>query len=123
MRIGSLFSGIGGLEWAGLGHVVFQCESDPFCREVLEAHWPGVPKFDDVRTLGKERQSRRGRSICGGPAGACQDVSGAGKGAGLSGARSGLWSEFSRIVGDPDPSGSSSRTSPPERSGGRRCGV
>lgn len=58
MRIGSLFSGVGwlelGLEWVGLGTVVFQCESDPFCREVLARHWPDVPKFDDVRKLGKE---------------------------------------------------------------------
>ena len=72
MRIGSLFSGIGGLdlglEWAGLGPVVFQCESDPFCREVLEARWPGVPRFDDVRTLGKEklRELAAVDLICGG---------------------------------------------------------
>jgi DNA (cytosine-5)-methyltransferase 1 len=48
-----LFAGIGGL---GLGlqragmNVVGQVELDPFCRQVLARHWPGVPQHDDVRT-------------------------------------------------------------------------
>lgn len=58
MRYGSLFTGIGGLdlglEWAGLGPCVFQCEIDPWCRSVLERHWPGVPKFDDIKRVTKE---------------------------------------------------------------------
>ena len=53
LTIGSLFSGVGGLElgleMAGLGPVVFQCEIDPFCRRVLAKHWPDVPKHEDVR--------------------------------------------------------------------------
>lgn len=40
-----------GLEWAGLGPVVFQCEIDPFCRAVLAKHWPNVERFEDVRRL------------------------------------------------------------------------
>jgi DNA (cytosine-5)-methyltransferase 1 len=54
MRIGSLFSGIGGLElgleWAGVGRTVWQCESNEFCRVELRRLW-GVPVHDDVRTM------------------------------------------------------------------------
>lgn len=61
MRIGSLFSGIGGLElgleWAGLGHVAWQVESDPYCRAVLGRHWPEADRsVTDVRTLTRERE-------------------------------------------------------------------
>ena len=49
-----LFSGIGGmslgLESIGFRTVAF-CEVEPFCREVLAHHWPGVPIHEDVRTL------------------------------------------------------------------------
>lgn len=104
--IGSLFSGIGGLELglerAGLGSVAWQVEIDPFCRHVLEKHWPDAKRYDDVRgfcapRLGLERPSL----ICGGFP--CQDVSVAGKGAGLAGTRSGLWVEFERIVDECQP--------------------
>ena len=98
MTIGSLFSGIGGLELglerAGLGPILFQVEQDPFCLAVLEKHWPGVSRFTDVRTVGAELPHVD--VLCGGFP--CQDVSAAGKGAGLSGARSGLWFEFARII-------------------------
>jgi DNA (cytosine-5)-methyltransferase 1 len=102
VRIGSLFSGIGGLElgleWAGLGPTIWQVERDPFCRAVLEKHWPEAKRFDDVRTFGSEDGATVAPVdlICGGFP--CQDVSSAGKGAGLAGERSGLWREFARIV-------------------------
>ena len=100
--IGSLFSGIGGLELglerAGLGPVAWQVEIDPFCRRVLAKHWPEARRHEDVRKV-------RGESlgsvdvVCGGFP--CQDVSAAGKGAGVvEGTRSGLWIEFARIVGE-----------------------
>jgi hypothetical protein len=54
LTVGSLFAGIGGfdlgLERAGL-RVLWQCELDPFCREVLAQHWPDVPCHPDVRAL------------------------------------------------------------------------
>ena len=57
ITIGSLFSGIGGLElgleWAGLGPVLWQIEKDPYCRRVLARHWPEVARYDDIRTVGK----------------------------------------------------------------------
>ena len=53
MRIGSLCSGIGGLELglerAGLGTTAWQCEYDPHASEVLARHWPGVPNHGDVK--------------------------------------------------------------------------
>ena len=104
LTIGSLFSGIGGLElgleWAGLGPVLWQVEREPFCRAVLAKHWPDAERFDDVRTVGAHNLARVDL-ICGGFP--CQDISFAGKGAGLAGERSGLWFEFARIVGELRP--------------------
>lgn len=103
LTIGSLFSGIGGLE-LGLeratgGRTIWQCESDPFCRDVLAKHWPGVPCFRDVRAMfgGVAPVDL----ICGGFP--CQDVSQAGKREGLDGKQSGLWREFARIIRELDP--------------------
>lgn len=99
LTIGSLFSGIGGLELglerAGLGPVRWQVEIDPFCRAVLAKHWPHARRFDDVCKVGSEVLEPVD-VICGGFP--CQDISFAGDGAGLAGARSGLWSEYARIV-------------------------
>ncbi len=102
LTIGSLFSGIGGLELglerAGLGPVLWQCELNPSARRVLEKHWPNVTRFDDVT---QPRSYPAVDVICGGFP--CQDVSAAGKGAGLSGARSGLWYHFAAIVAQVRP--------------------
>jgi len=94
----SLFAGIGGFdlgfERAGL-RCVGQVEIDDYCRRVLAKHWPDVPRWDDVRTFtgdGFEKPD----VICGGFP--CQDISPAGKKAGIGGNRSGLWSEFARII-------------------------
>ena len=99
VTIGSLFSGIGGLElgleWAGLGPVAWQVELDPWCRGVLAMHWPTAKRHADVRHVGAHNLEPV-EVICGGFP--CQDVSVAGKGAGLDGARSGLWREYLRII-------------------------
>lgn len=103
-RIGSLFSGIGGLELglerAGVGRVVWQVESDPYCRDVLAQHWPRVKRYDDVRTVGRKTLSAAD-VVCGGFP--CQDLSSAGKRAGIDGASSGLWFQFDRIVSELRP--------------------
>ena len=79
LTIGSLFSGIGGLElgleWAGLGPTLWQCEKDPFCRSVLEKHWPAVTRYEDVTKLDGASVAPVG-IVCGGFP--CQDVSSAG---------------------------------------------
>lgn len=107
-RVLDLFSGIGGfslgLERTGGFRTVAFCEIDPFCRRVLKKHWPEVPCYDDVRQLTAERLAADGIGvdvICGGFP--CQDISVAGKGAGLEGERSGLWSEIARLSGELRP--------------------
>ena len=102
-----LFSGIGGLSlglhWAGMRTAGF-CEPDPFCRRVLARHWPGVPIYPDIRELSAERLRHdriRPDLICGGFP--CQDASLAGRGAGIEGARTGLWAEMARLVAECRP--------------------
>lgn len=96
--MGSLFSGIGGLdlglERAGM-RVVWQSEIDPYACAVLKKHWPAVPNLGDVRRV-KWKASHRVDVICGGFP--CQDISVAGKGAGINGSQSGLWWEFYRAI-------------------------
>lgn len=103
MRVGSLFSGIGGfdlgLQRAGM-RVAWHAEVDPFCARVLQRHWPGVPNHGDVRAI-RAGSVEPVEVLCGGFP--CQDLSRAGKGAGLAGERSGLWFEFSRLIRDLGP--------------------
>jgi DNA (cytosine-5)-methyltransferase 1 len=108
LRVLDLFSGIGGfslgLERSGGFKTVAFCEIEPFCQKVLRKHWPEVPIYDDVRTLSAERLAADGIGvdvICGGFP--CQDISIAGKGAGLAGERSGLWREYARLIGELRP--------------------
>lgn len=130
MNVLDLFSGIGGfslgLERAGMRTVAF-CEIDPYCQAVLRKHWPDVPVFGDVCALTAEaladakgragefqsskRQDLRDEPAINGAAGIdvicggfpCQDISVAGKGAGIEGSRSGLWKEYVRIIGEVRP--------------------
>lgn len=111
MKLGSLFSGVGGLElglhWAAQARGIhletcWQVEKEPYCRSVLARHWPEAERYTDVTTFYPESVSETGSHpepvdlICGGFP--CQDVSSAGKRVGLEGDRSGLWREFARIV-------------------------
>jgi DNA (cytosine-5)-methyltransferase 1 len=98
-----LFSGIGGfslgLERTGGFRTVAFCEVLPKPRHLLNHYWPDVPCYDDVNTLTAERLAADGISVdalCGGFP--CQDLSYAGKGAGLDGARSGLWFQIARLL-------------------------
>ena len=97
--IGSLFSGIGGLELglerAGWGPVLWQCEKDEFCRAVLASHWPNAERFTDVQQLTADALAPVDL-MCGGFP--CQDVSAAGARAGLGGSRSSLWYDFLWLI-------------------------
>jgi DNA (cytosine-5)-methyltransferase 1 len=146
LTVGSLFAGIGGFdlgfERAGF-EIKWQVEIDPFCRAVLEKHWPHVGRYEDVRRckgmarsthaeagdtdFGPESDTWEDRGwptpngveppdrpneleyvdvICGGFP--CQDISVGnqhnGGAKGLAGARSGLWSEYRRLIEDVCPS-------------------
>src|SRR5215831_14699037 len=107
MNVLDLFSGIGGfslgLERAGMRTVAF-CEIDPYCQAILRRHWPNVPIFDNVGTFhiaAIDYDFPPINVICGGFP--CQDISVAGKGAGIDGAQSGLWSQYARIIGEVRP--------------------
>jgi len=124
MKAISLFSGVGGFdlgfERAGI-ETVLQAEKDPQCLKVLERHWPHVRRVTDVRCVGvgpgqcdqqgEPNNPAPGESdtaragdvdlIYGGFP--CQDLSVAGKRAGLGGERSGLWYEFHRVLSELRP--------------------
>jgi len=94
----SLFTGIGGFdlaaERAGIENVR-QVEIDPFCRRVLAARWPHTSCWSDVREWQGDGHESFDLLTGGFP---CQDLSVAGKRAGLAGERSGLFSEIIRIA-------------------------
>lgn len=98
MNVGSLFSGIGGLdlglERAGM-HVIWQSEIDPYACRVLAKHWPHVPNLGDV-TLIDWSTVERPDIVCGGFP--CQPVSETGSHLGTEDDRW-LWPEFARCLG------------------------
>ena len=100
MKVGSLFSGLGGIE-LGLeatgGFVTkWHSEIDPYPCEMLAKHWPGVPNLGDICEIDWSKVEPVDL-VCGGFP--CQDISVAGKGAGIAeGTRSGLWFEFARCI-------------------------
>lgn len=101
ITIGSCFSGIGGLE-LGLersipsSKVIWQCEQDKFCQQVLKKHWPEARLYNDIRTMSTQ-DVERPTILCGGFP--CQDISLAGKGEGIHGKKSGLWHHMLALIG------------------------
>lgn len=109
LKVLDLFSGIGGfslgLERTGGFETVAFCEINSYCQRVLAKHWPSIICFDDVRKLNAHWLREAGINtvdvICGGFP--CQDISNAGKRVGIGGERSGLWSEYARLIGELRP--------------------
>lgn len=100
MKIGSLFSGYGGLDLAVANvtgaEVAWHCEWEDAPSKILEKHFPGIPNYKDVTKVDFRKVEPVDILTGGFP---CQDLSLAGKRAGLKdGTRSGLWSEFARAI-------------------------
>jgi|SRR6266850_1818690 len=103
-----LFSGIGGITKALEGYVdpIAYCENDRYCQGVLLSRFasgnlPSAPIWNDVKTLRGQELIFAPDIIYGGFP--CQDISVAGRGAGLAGERSGLFKEIIRLVGEIRP--------------------
>jgi DNA (cytosine-5)-methyltransferase 1 len=100
MKIGSLFSGYGGLDLAVMNvtgaELAWHCEWDDAPSQILEKRFPGVPNYRDVSKVDFTQVEPVDILTGGFP---CQDLSLAGKRAGLKeGTRSGLWIEFARAI-------------------------
>jgi DNA (cytosine-5)-methyltransferase 1 len=104
LNVGSLFSGIGGVE---LGfereghHAEWFVECEPYAQAVLRKNFPGKPIFEDVEKV-DFRQLPRVDILTGGFP--CQDASVANiNGKGISGAKTGLWKHFKRAISEIRP--------------------
>ena len=106
LKIGSLFSGYGGLDLAVSevtgGEVVWHCEWDDAPSKILERNFPGVPNYRDVSKVDWDSVEPVDILTGGFP---CQDLSLAGKRAGLKeGTRSGLWNSYADAIEHLSPS-------------------
>lgn len=103
MRVGSLFTGIGGFD-LGFGRagceVVWQSEIDKAASRVLAHRFPGVPNYGDITKVDVDELADCDIVTFGFP---CQDLSTAGNRAGLAGARSGLFWEAARVIAGKAP--------------------
>jgi DNA (cytosine-5)-methyltransferase 1 len=98
LKYGSLFSGVGGFDM-GFDlenyECVFQVEWDKHCQKILAKHWPEVPKWSDVQDVNGAEIPPCDVLTFGSP---CQDLSVAGKRAGLEGTKSSMFYEATRII-------------------------
>ena len=100
IRVASFFAGIGGFdlgfENAGM-QTVWQCEKKEFCLDILETHWPDVPRAEDIQGVSADDIPDAEIWAGGFP---CQDVSLARMGPrrGLRGKQSGLFYDFAQLI-------------------------
>lgn len=96
-RIGSLFSGVGGLDlglhWAGF-ETAFFVEINPYCQKVLNKNFPGVPVYENIKEVDFSKTPQVDGIVGGFP---CQPASVAGKRRGANDERW-LWPEFARAI-------------------------
>lgn len=100
LRVGSLFSGYGGLdlavEHAFDAETIWFSENNPHVARIFAHHWPDAPNLGDITAI-DWREVPPVDVLCGGFP--CQDVSTVGKRAGLApGTRSGLWSHMAAAI-------------------------
>lgn len=104
LTVGSLFSGIGGLELGlertGRFETRWQCEINEYARKVLAKNWPGLPIYNDIKELYESEWPEKVNVLCGGFP--CQPFSTVGKRQGESDERF-LWPEFVRVVREVQP--------------------
>lgn len=100
ITFGSMFAGIGGID-LGFERCGMECrwqvEIDKYANRVLEKHWPNVERWGDVRTFPPDSSGKWKVDVIAGGF-PCQDISTAGKGAGLDGEKSGLFYEIIRVA-------------------------
>ncbi|MER7992306.1 DNA cytosine methyltransferase [Micromonospora chalcea] len=98
-RIGSLCTGYGGLDMAVElvlgGQLTWYAETDRHAATVCAHHWPGVPNLGDIRTIDWTDVPPVDILTAGFP---CQDISNAGKRAGITGVHSNLWTSVAHAV-------------------------
>lgn len=103
MTHASLFSGIGGFdlaaEWAGWNNA-FNCEIDPFCRQVLKFHFPNAEQYEDIKSTDFTIWRGKIDVLTGGFP--CQPFSTAGKRKGTADNRY-LWPEMLRAIREISP--------------------
>lgn len=99
LRIGSLCSGYGGLDLAVElvlgGRLAWYAEPDPHASTVLARHWPDAPNLGDLRAVDWTTVESVEIITAGFP---CQDISNAGKRAGITGIHSSLWTSVADAV-------------------------
>jgi DNA (cytosine-5)-methyltransferase 1 len=99
LRIGSLCTGYGGLDLAVEmvlgGRLLWYAETDRHARTVAAHHWPNVRNLGDIRTVDWATVEPIDIITAGFP---CQDISNAGKRAGITGEHSSLWTAVADAV-------------------------
>lgn len=109
MNVLSLFSGIGGIDLGLEAHgctTVAYSEIDPYASKIMAKRFPNAVNLGDITTIDwSEARERFGGFdiICGGFP--CQDISAAWNGPGITGKRSGLWSNYADAIRGLRPGG------------------